>query len=181
MIPAFLVPDPFEDSIMDFAIQPAAPASQFRSQVPISLTVGAAVFVDIYIVEAFTDFIYMGGQPFGNKRTLALSRIFATVAQAVRGLSQFYHELCPSAMADVHRLLPSPTYYDNGEPDLPLVFDHHFIYEGRQSGEYRRSPRMVTKMSSSNPVYHTMGKAIAKSLNLASRLSFSFVTGSKGV
>jgi hypothetical protein len=81
----------------------------------------------------------MGGQPFGNERTLALSRIFAAVAQAVRGLSRFYHELRSSATADVHRLLPSPTYYDNRKPDLPLVFDRRFTYEGRQSGEYRRS------------------------------------------
>jgi hypothetical protein len=46
MIPTFLVPDTFEDSIMAFAMQPAAPASQFRLQVPISLS--AEPFLQIY-------------------------------------------------------------------------------------------------------------------------------------
>jgi hypothetical protein len=46
MIPTFLVPDTFEDSIMEFSMQSAAPASQFQLQDPISLS--AEPFLQIY-------------------------------------------------------------------------------------------------------------------------------------
>jgi hypothetical protein len=141
------------------------------------ILVGGAVFADIFVAEAFTDFIYMGGRPFGREQTIALSRIFAAVAQAARGLRQFYYELRWSATADVHRLLPRPTYYDNREPDLRLVFDRRFDNEGRPPSEYRRSlfcakygeEEVLVKFCET---YHGEGHRIVAKAGLAPKLFY---------
>ena len=125
LLSAFPAPDALEDGIKNFATQlPVHHNFGCRSLYLFrrSCFRGYIQSLRIYLVPRRSTF-----------QSLALSWIFAALAQAVTGLSRFYHKLELSAVTDVHRLLPSPAYYDDRRQDLPLVFDCRFAYDGRQS------------------------------------------------
>src|SRR6266446_3870561 len=98
---------------------------------------GGAIYADIFVAEAFTDFIYLGGT---KKQIVTLSRIFAAVAHAIETLKEYYRclKLNPGP-PNLNRLFPQPTYATNGHPqEIPTIF-RRFDYEGRESDNYRRS------------------------------------------
>lgn len=98
---------------------------------------GGAICADIFVAEAFTDFIYLGGT---NEQILTLSRIFAAVAQALDTLKEYYYSLkLKPGSPNLNRLFPQPTYTANGHPqEIPAIL-RRFDYEGREPDNYRRS------------------------------------------
>jgi Lipopolysaccharide kinase (Kdo/WaaP) family len=103
------------------------------------ISFGGAIFVDAFVTESFTDFIYLGGT---KEKLVSLSRIFAAVARGIATLKKFYRDLksSPASGVPVHRLFPQPTYLPNKpRPSPTLVFSSRFEYEGWEEGNYRRS------------------------------------------
>lgn len=67
---------------------------------------GGAICADIFVAEAFTDFIYLGGT---KERIVTLSRIFAVVARAIATLKEYYRDLkLKLGPPDLNRLFPIP-------------------------------------------------------------------------
>ncbi|KAI0291519.1 hypothetical protein B0F90DRAFT_1956242 [Multifurca ochricompacta] len=98
---------------------------------------GGAICADIFVAEAFTDPIYLGGT---KEQIVALSRIFAAVAHALDTLKEYYRclKLNPGP-PNVNRLFPQPTYTANRHPqEIPTILSR-FNYEGREPDNYRRS------------------------------------------
>jgi hypothetical protein len=98
---------------------------------------GGAICADIFVAEAFTDFIYLGGT---KEQIVTLSRIFAAVAHAFDILKEYYRclKLNPGS-PNVNRLFPQPTYTANEHPQEVLTILRRFNYEGREADNYRRS------------------------------------------
>ncbi|KDQ49490.1 hypothetical protein JAAARDRAFT_42919, partial [Jaapia argillacea MUCL 33604] len=97
-----------------------------------------AVLVDGFISQQFTDYIYLGGDPFMNERIIHVAKVFDAVRNATGSLRDYYDHLLPSRMRNRERLLPSPTYCLH-RPTLPLKFIERFHYQGRQTDNHRRS------------------------------------------
>jgi hypothetical protein len=93
--------------------------------------------VEVFAVQNFTGYVYMGGDPFETKQVYYVAKVFGAVARAVSALQREYFFLRPQS--DPEFRLPSPTYL----PDSPfagsLVFEDRFMYEGRHPDSYRRS------------------------------------------
>ena len=98
---------------------------------------GGAIYADIFVSEAFTDFIYIGGT---KEQIMTLSRTFAAIASAIETLKEYYRclKLNPGP-PKVIRLFPQPTYAANGHPEeIPTIL-RRFEYEGREPDNYRSS------------------------------------------
>ncbi|KAI0287938.1 hypothetical protein B0F90DRAFT_1148985 [Multifurca ochricompacta] len=98
---------------------------------------GGAICADIFVAEAFTNFIYLGGT---KEQVVTLSRIFAAVAHALTTLKEYYRclKLNPGPR-NVNRLFPQPTYTANRPPqEIPTILSR-FNYKGRKPDDYRRS------------------------------------------
>jgi hypothetical protein len=92
--------------------------------------------VDVFAVESFTDYIYLGED---SQKLIHHARMFAAVAQAFVGLKRFYQDLKLKPTSDLHRLFPNPTYFADKTPEIKPTFTSRFEYQGRESGDYRRS------------------------------------------
>lgn len=103
------------------------------------ISFGGAILVDAFTVESFTDYIYLGGNPFAQERIIQLARIFVVLSQALLSLKRFYQELKLKPTPDLPRLFPCPTYFSDRMPQTKLTFTARFNYEGRESDDYRRS------------------------------------------
>ncbi|GBE89357.1 hypothetical protein SCP_1600180 [Sparassis crispa] len=97
-----------------------------------------AVLVDIFIVQPFTDYIYLGGDPIMNERITHVAKLFSAVADAAMLLREHYRSLSPSTVPKHGPLLPSPAYGVK-HPEGALEFVARFDYEGRKIDNYRRS------------------------------------------
>ncbi|KDQ50837.1 hypothetical protein JAAARDRAFT_211512 [Jaapia argillacea MUCL 33604] len=97
-----------------------------------------AVLVGGFIVQPFTDYVYLGGDPFMNDRIIHVAKIFDAVRNAATVLRDYYDHLLPRRERNRERLLPSPTYSLH-QPTLPLKFIEQFHYQGRQTDNHRRS------------------------------------------
>ncbi|KAG5633808.1 hypothetical protein H0H81_005158, partial [Sphagnurus paluster] len=101
------------------------------------ISFGGAVFADIVIAEAFTDYIFLGGT---REQILNLSQTFAAIARAIKSLQDYYASLPPSSgQPDVQRLLPAPTYLPGLAPDNKLVLAGRYEYKTRVPDNYHRS------------------------------------------
>jgi hypothetical protein len=93
--------------------------------------------VEVFAVQNFTGYIYMGGDPFETKQVYYVTKLFDAVARSVDALQREYFSLRPQSQHTFR--LPSPTYF----PDSPfaglLEFKDRFMYEGRHPSSYRRS------------------------------------------
>jgi hypothetical protein len=93
--------------------------------------------VEVFAVQNFTGYIYMGGGPFETEQVYYVAKAFDAVARAVDALHREYFSLPPQSRPEFR--LPSPTYF----PDSPfagsLEFKDRLIYEGRHPSSYRRS------------------------------------------
>ncbi|KAH9051961.1 hypothetical protein EDB87DRAFT_1660664 [Lactarius vividus] len=103
------------------------------------ISIGGAILVDVFAVELFTGYIYLGGNPYDQELTILRAGLFATVAEALRDLKQFYQGLKPKGTPQLNRLFPNPTYIVNKMPEERPTFCSRFEYEGRESDDYRRS------------------------------------------
>lgn len=141
------------------------------------ICIGAAIFVDAFVYEPFTDYIFLGGKPFAQDRIVQLSQIFFVVSQAFLNLEQFYQDLTLKFTPDSSRLFPSPTYRAGTTPQEKLIFTSRFNYEGRGPGDYRRSLFRATYGNEEVLVkfcdrYHGGSHTIVAQANLAPELFF---------
>ena len=88
-------------------------------------------------MQKFTDYIYLGGDPYAAKQINYIAKVFYAVAQAVRTLRSYYHYL---RLRDrFEDSMPSPTFL----PNSPLVgflnFNSRFNVDGRRSIDYQRT------------------------------------------
>lgn len=77
-----------------------------------------AIFIDIVVVEPFTDWIFLGGKPEGHVTTVA--RIFHATANALCRLEDYYKNTPLSNEINVNAYLPSPVVMD-GSPQPPSL------------------------------------------------------------
>ena len=102
------------------------------------ITFGGAILVDSFTVEPFTEYIFLGGDPYTEERTALHAQIFAAASQALFDLKIYYGNLEPKVTPAPYRLFPNPTYLSN-KPSQKLTFTSRFHYEGRLSDDYARS------------------------------------------
>jgi hypothetical protein len=98
----------------------------------------------VFTVQNFTDYVYLGGDPYEAKRINLVAKIFYVVARAIRTLREYYHFLHPRDQREPHTLLPNPTYLPNSPLVGSLVFQNRVDFprinsDGKSSSNYRRS------------------------------------------
>jgi hypothetical protein len=96
--------------------------------------------VEVFSVQNFTDYIYMGGDPFGTEQVYYVAKVFDAVARAVKALGRDYFFLDPESRPEFRS--PSLTYLPNSP--FPAIgssfkFKERFMYERRLRDSYRRS------------------------------------------
>lgn len=105
-----------------------------------------AILADVFIVQRFTDYIYIGADSFEDDSIQYAAKLFLTIRSALDDLRQWYLSLAGSNSAISH-LLPNPTPRADGE-QLPAGFtfldrldDLGWIpsQEGKTVTNYRRS------------------------------------------
>jgi hypothetical protein len=52
------------------------------------LLIAGAVFVEVFSVQKFTGYIYMGGDPFETEQVHYVAKVFDAVARAVKALGR---------------------------------------------------------------------------------------------
>jgi hypothetical protein len=95
------------------------------------LRISGAIFVEVFTVQTFTGYIYLGGNPFEMEQIKYVAKVFEAVARAVKSLRLYYYNLrvqehpkfCP----------PSPTY----SPNSPLRLRGILEFKGRVSFEQK--------------------------------------------
>jgi hypothetical protein len=96
--------------------------------------------VEVFSVQNFTGYIYMGGDTFETEQVYYVAKVFDAVARAVRALGRQFFFLDPESPPKFR--LPSPTYLPNS-PFLgnrsSFKFKERFMYERRHLDSYRRS------------------------------------------
>ncbi|KAH9942731.1 hypothetical protein B0H21DRAFT_867599 [Amylocystis lapponica] len=102
------------------------------------ICIAGAVLVDVFIVQPFTDYIYLGGDSFRMDRIMRVAKIFGAVSKAVMSLREYYQHLSLGSTPVLNRLFPTPSYIDD-RPDGELVFTARFDYKGRREDNYSRS------------------------------------------
>ncbi len=93
--------------------------------------------MEVFSVQNFTGYIYMGGDPFEMEQVYYVAKVFDAVARAVKALRREYFFLQLQPQPGFRS--PSPTYLPNSPFLRPLRFSQRFMYEGRHRDSYRRS------------------------------------------
>ncbi|KAI9434081.1 hypothetical protein H4582DRAFT_2184736 [Lactarius indigo] len=102
------------------------------------ISIGGAILADVFTVESFTGYIYLGRNPYTQGLIIRRAWLFATVAEAFHNLKRFYQNLELKDTPQLSRLFPNPTYIANKMPQPSLTFSSRFTYEGRESDDYQR-------------------------------------------
>ena len=69
-----------------------------------------AVFTDRFIVQPFTDMIYLGGSRYTRDSIVHVAKIFSVFRDTLRDLRSYYKTLTPCAKLNFSRLLPQPLH-----------------------------------------------------------------------
>ena len=96
--------------------------------------------MEVFSVQNFTSYIYMGGDPFEEEQVYYVAKVFDAVARAVKALGRQYFFLKPESGPEIR--LPSPTYLPNSPlpaNESSFKFRERFMYERRHLDSYRRS------------------------------------------
>ena len=96
--------------------------------------------MEVFSVQNFTGYIYMGGDPFETEQVYYVAKVFSAVARAVKALERQYFFLDPKSRPEFRS--PSPTYLSNSPfPANGSSFKlrERFMYESRHRDSYRRS------------------------------------------
>jgi hypothetical protein len=107
------------------------------------LLIAGAVFVEVFSVQNFTGYIYMGGDPFEMEDVYYVAKVFDAVARAVKlvkALGRQYFFPDPDSRPEFR--LPSPTCLMNSPfpaNGSSFKFREPFMYESRHRNSYRRS------------------------------------------
>ncbi|KAL5480411.1 hypothetical protein ACEPAI_1681 [Sanghuangporus weigelae] len=79
------------------------------------------IFVDEIIVQPFTDYLFLGGDPDYGKRVLHIARVFKATKRALRELERYY-EACLGDDSSCRPHLPQPSVVDESNPCPNLRF-----------------------------------------------------------
>ena len=94
------------------------------------LRIQGAVFLDKVVYQAFTEYMWLGGDPYLDENIMRIARIFCAAAKAVRNLHAYYDglELCDTPVPS--RLFPRPTFRPEDQPDFQLTFTEKLCKSG---------------------------------------------------
>jgi hypothetical protein len=95
------------------------------------LRIQAAVFLDKVIHRGFTEYMWLGGNPYLDENIMRIARIFNAAAKAVRKLHAYYDNLELSDTPVPSRLFPRPTFGPEDQPDFQLTFTEKLCFESR--------------------------------------------------
>jgi len=98
------------------------------------LQVSGAIFVEVFTVQPFTNYIYLGGNPFAIKQVEYVARVFQAVARVVNSLRGYYFHL--RVRGQPKFCSPSPTYPPNSPSVEDLEFENR-VLSGRKT-DYSR-------------------------------------------
>lgn len=93
--------------------------------------------MEVFAVQAFTNYIYLGGDPFESEKVRHVAKVFDALARAVKALQHEYFFLLPQN--ETNFFSPSPTYLPTSTFSGALKFKGRFMYEGRHHDDYRQS------------------------------------------
>ena len=128
-------------------------------------SVSGVALANVFILELFTDFIYLGGHPLASSdRVIRVAKIFDVVADAMRDLEEYYRTTAISQDLIHSRLMPKPVPRSVPLPDNELVFLRRFQYAGNQAyhrrsifhGKYRGKRVLVKFRKMYNRVAHEL-------------------------
>jgi hypothetical protein len=114
------------------------------------LRISGAIFVEVFTVQTFTGYIYLGGSPFEMEQIKYVAKVFEAVARAVKSLKLYYYNLCVQKQPKFRP--PSPTYLSNSRLRLrgALSFKTRIFSEQKSNyhgslfvAEYGRLPVLV--------------------------------------
>jgi hypothetical protein len=86
------------------------------------LCMQGVIFLDKVIYQAFTEYIWLGSDPYLDENVMRIARVFNATAKAIRNLHMYYDglELCDTPVPS--RLFPRPTFRPEDQPDFQLTF-----------------------------------------------------------
>jgi hypothetical protein len=85
------------------------------------LRISGAIFVEVFTVQTFTGYIYLGGNPFEMEQIKYVAKVFEAAARAVKSLRLYYYNLCVQKLPKFRP--PSPTYPSNSPLRLRGVLE----------------------------------------------------------
>jgi hypothetical protein len=94
----------------------------------------AAVYLEVPIVQAIHDPIYLGGDP-SQDRIPYIAGVLQLVSEANVALKEKYRNLIPGSTLELKRFLPQPTYDQTLFPN-PLNFIRRFRPAGTPDDDY---------------------------------------------
>jgi hypothetical protein len=86
------------------------------------LRIQGAVLLDHVICEAFTDYIWLGGDLYLDENVMRVSRIFSAIAKAIRNLHVYYDNLDLSDCPVPSHPFSHSTFQPGDQPDFHLSF-----------------------------------------------------------
>lgn len=95
------------------------------------LRIQGAVFLDKVIYQGFTEYMWLGGDPYLDKNIMHIARIFSAVAKAVRKLHAYYDDLKLSDTPVPSRLFPCPTFGLEDQLHFQLTFTEKLCFESK--------------------------------------------------
>ena len=143
------------------------------------LRISGAIFVEVFTVQTFTDYIYLGGNPFEMEHIKYFAKVFEAVARAVNSLRLYYYNLCVQKHPKFRP--PSPTYPSSSPLRLcgALEFKVRIFLEEKPNyqgslfiAEYGRIPVLVKFCESYGEAAHRVLAAagLAPALRYCSQL-----------
>ncbi|TBU21699.1 hypothetical protein BD311DRAFT_192508 [Dichomitus squalens] len=95
-----------------------------------------AILADTFIVQPFTDYIYLGGDPDPDERIIHTARRFSAFREAIRELRSYFRGLHLDISGPLRAArLPCPTYTISSDALRNLRFIDRFRYEGFRSDD----------------------------------------------
>ena len=122
------------------------------------LRIQGAVFLDKVIYQAFTEYMWLGGDPYLDENIMRTARIFSAAAKAVRKLHAYYDDLELSDTPVPSRLFPRPTFGPEDQPDFQLTFTEKLCFESRVP-RLLFGAEMITEQGEAN---HVSKKVVIK-------------------
>ncbi|KAL5514056.1 hypothetical protein ACEPAG_2817 [Sanghuangporus baumii] len=87
------------------------------------ISIQGAIFIDAPVLQPFTDYVFLGGEPEYEDRLLKVARIFHASRKALADLEHFYEKVDYSEELKPEALLPKPTPINENVslPDIRFI------------------------------------------------------------
>ena len=94
------------------------------------------MLADVFVVQPFTEYIYLGGDPEVDERVTQTAKRFLAFRKAIQDLRSYYRSLRLDDSGPVRAArLPHPTYAVSSEVIHTLRFVDRFRYQGLRSDD----------------------------------------------